>query len=401
MHDDSAIQRVHFDYPLLIAMILLTVLGLTMVLSASAVLAQEKYGSSFYFFKRMVLFAAIGWGIAAWLLCQNYTRFRRWVFPMLGVSLFLLCMTVFSPLGVSVGGAKRWIGIAGFVFQPSELAKIAILLFLAVSLEKKEERMRHFRVGVFPHVLIPGIFILFILYGRDLGGAFVIGVTVMVMMFLGGARILHLLLLGSSVLPFLYFLVLKEGYRIKRILAFLNPWDDRLGSGFQIIQSFLAFNEGGLVGKGLGSGGQKLFYLPEAHTDFVFSVLGEELGLIGILVTIFLFVLLVYRGIRIGVRAPDLFGRYLAFGIVLLIAIQSLFNMAVVMGLLPTKGMVLPFIGYGGSSLVTTLMASGMLLSVSRFEKSGTPIRFRPRAPAPRAPAPHTPVLRTAVGSGE
>lgn len=377
MNNENSIQRVHFDYPLLIAMILLTVVGLTMVLSASAVLAQEKFGGSFYFFKRMLIFALIGWGLAALIARQHYTQFRKWVFPLLGISLFLLCLTVFSSMGTSVGGAKRWLVMAGFTFQPSELAKISILLFLAYSLEKKEGKMRSFRVGVFPHILIAGVFILFILYGRDLGSAFVVGATVIVMMFLAGARGLHLGLLGLSTLPFLYFLVLKEGYRIKRILTFLNPWEDRLGSGFQIIQSFLAFNEGGLLGKGLGAGRQKLFYLPEAHTDFIFSVLGEELGLLGIFVTIFLFVFLVYRGIRIGVRAPDLFARYLAFGITLLIAIQSLFNMAVVMGLLPTKGLVLPYIGYGGSSLVTTLIVSGMLLGISRYEKSGTLIRFR------------------------
>lgn len=366
--DENTVRRRGIDYPLFITVILLAALGLIMVFSATAVLAQEKFGSSLYFFKKMVLHTSIGFLLLFFLSKVPYFRWRLLVYPILGISLLLMLVTLFSNWGTSVGGARRWLEIAGFRFQPSEFVKIAIILFMAYSLEKKQDKMTLFSVGVLPHLMIGGLLIGFVLLGRDLGTAFVMGVSVVLMLYLGGARVGHLLLLTLATLPFIYHLVSEEGYRWKRILTFLNPWEDRFGAGFQIIQSFLAFNEGGLVGKGLGAGQQKLFYLPEAHTDFIFSVLGEELGVMGVLVTIGLFLFFIFRGTRIAVKAPDLFGRYLALGVVVLIGLQSLFNMGVVLGLLPTKGLVLPFVGYGGSALISTLMGVGILLNISTYQ---------------------------------
>ena len=374
--DDNTIRRASFDYRLLFVVVLLTGLGLTMVFSASAVLAQERFGDGLYYLKRAAFYAAIGFIFMNIFMRIPYFYWKRFVYPLLALCIALSGLTLFSGLGESIGGARRWLKFGPMTLQTSELTKIAIVLFMAYSLEKKNLKMEKFSVGILPHVAITGVLIVLVLAGKDLGSSVVMGATIFLMLFLGGANLKHLLYLFLSTLPFLYFLIAREGYRLQRILSFLNPWDDRLGSGFQIIQSFLAFNEGGFFGKGLGAGQQKLFYLPEAHTDFIFSVLGEELGLIGVFLTIIFFLFLTFRGIRIGRLAPDLFGKFLALGIIILISVQSILNMGVVMGLLPTKGLVLPFIGYGGSSLVTSLMAIGILLNVSTYQQSDTPALF-------------------------
>lgn len=377
MWDENTIRRVRIDYPLLITVILLTSLGLIMVFSSSAILAQEKFGGSLYFLKRMVVHSLLGFALMALFLRVPYFYWRRLVYVLLVSCFVLMTLTLFSDWGVKVGGAKRWLNFGWFNFQPSEMAKMGLILFMAYSLDKKQEKMEQFSVGVLPNVAITGLLILLVLMGRDLGCAFVMGLFVLVMLFLGGARIKHLFLLSLASIPILYHLISQEGYRLRRVLSFLNPWGDRYGAGFQIIQSLLAFNEGGVFGKGLGAGQQKLFYLPEAHTDFIFSVLGEELGLVGVLTTIGLFLFLVARGLQVAKKAPDPFGRYLALGVIVLIGVQSVLNMGVVMGLLPTKGLVLPFIGYGGSSLMMTLMAIGVLLNVSTYQKTDTPAMYK------------------------
>ncbi|MBI4125125.1 MAG: putative lipid II flippase FtsW [Deltaproteobacteria bacterium] len=379
MWNENTIRRAPFDYPLLITVGILTGLGLTMVFSASAVLAQERFGDSLYFLKKALLYSGLGAGVMAGVMRVPYYHWRRLVYPVLLGCFFLGLLTLYSPLGVSLAGARRWLDLGPLTFQFSEAAKIALVIFMAYSMEKKIEKMNIFSIGILPHLLIAGFLILLVLGGKDLGTAFVMASFVLWMLFLGGARLKHLGLLMLAALPFLYYLIAQEGYRMQRVLSFLNPWSDRFGGGFQIIQSFLAFSEGGLFGKGLGAGQQKLFYLPEAHTDFIFSVLAEEMGLVGVFFVVVLFAFLVFRGLQIGRRAPCLFGRYLAFGVAVLIALQSLLNMGVVMGLLPTKGMVLPFVGYGGSSLVCTLVAAGILLNVSTYRAAETPAFFKDR----------------------
>ena len=374
--DENGVRKIHFDYPLLVVVILLSGLGLTMVFSSSAVLAQEKYGDGLYFLKRMLFYSTIGFTAMAVIMRIPYIHLKKFAYPLLLVSLVVSALTLFTSLGMKVGGAKRWLHVGPFQFQPSELVKLAIIVFMAYSLEKKTEKMDRFGVGIVPNIVIPGILVVLVLAGKDLGASFVMALLILLMLFLGGARIKHLSLLSLAAVPILYRLVTQEGYRLRRVLSFLNPWNDQYGAGFQVIQSYLAFNEGGMLGKGLGAGQQKLFYLPEAHTDFIFSVLGEELGWIGVLMTIGFFLYFCYRGLKIATHAPDLFGRYLAFGIVILIGVQSMLNMGVVMGLLPTKGLVLPFVSYGGSALVMTLMAVGVLLNISTCQKADTPPMF-------------------------
>jgi len=361
------IKKTHFDLWLLVLTIVLVTLGVTMVYSSSAVLAHERFGDSYYYLKRMLFFALIGFGLMIAAMRIPYRIYCKLAYPILLGSL-ALCVLVFVPgIGRTIGGATRWLRFGPFAFQPSELAKVALVLFLAYSLQKKADRIRSFRVGIIPHLIIMAVVAGAILMQRDFGSAIMIAVVTWLMLFAAGARLAYLFGMAAFVLPFAYIFLSGEGYRRRRILAFLNPWSDQYGAGFQIIQSFVAFNEGGWFGKGLGQGQQKLFYLPEAHTDFIFSVLGEELGLVGVIVVITLFALFCYRGLRIALNAPDLYGRYVAIGATVLVCLSSVFNIAVVMGLLPTKGMTLPFISYGGSSLIVSLFVVGILLNVSSY----------------------------------
>ena len=340
-----------------------------MVYSSSAVLAADRYGDTYYFLKKELFFIVMGGTLCFVLARMPYHWLRHFVYPLLGLSGLLIILTYIPGFRNVSSGAARWIQIGGLTFQPSEIAKIAFIIFLAYSMEKKARKMESFGVGVLPHILLGGVLMLLVLGQRDFGGTFVLGSIMMVMLYVGGVRKTYLLAMVLGALPLIYFAVAGVAYRRQRILAFLDPWSDRYGSGFQIIQSLISFQQGGIWGRGLGQGQQKLFYLPEAHTDFIAAVLGEELGLIGVIALIMLFGIFAYRGITIASRAPDLFGRYLALGLTTLIAWQALANLGVVMGLLPTKGMVLPFISYGGSSLVVTLMAVGVLLNISTFRR--------------------------------
>lgn len=367
--DSYDYQRGHIDSWLLFCAVLLVGVGVTMNYSASAVLAQERYGDGYYFLKRTLLFAAIGFAAMAITAHFSYGRYRMIVYPILAVALALLGAVFIPGVGRTIAGANRWVHAGPITFQPSEAAKIAMILFLAYSLEKKARHIRTFGIGFLSHILFMAVVTACILVQRDLGAAATIAVITWLMMFVAGVRLPYLLGMGLAALPLVVMLIAGTDYRRRRILAFLNPWSDQYGSGFQIIQSFVAFNEGGWFGRGLGQGQQKLFYLPEAHTDFIFSVVGEELGLMGVLFVALLFCFFCYRGLRIALQAPDLFGRYLAIGCTLLIGLEAILNMGVVMGMLPTKGLTLPFISYGGSSLIVSLAAVGTLLNISTYRR--------------------------------
>jgi cell division protein FtsW len=277
----------------------------------------------------------------------------------------LLGVLIFPGLRHEVGGSARWLKFSFLSFQPAELAKLALVIYLARSLTKKEGRMQSLKVGILPHFIVLGGLFFLVLKQPDFGTGIVFATLVFILLFAAGARVLYL---GAAVLaavPVLFYVATRAHYRMGRLLAFLDPWKDPSDSGFQIIQSFLGFGAGKLFGLGLGQGHQKLFYLPEVHTDFIFSVIGEELGLLGVTVVMGLFVFLTWRGFRASFRAADLFGAYLALGVTLLIAVQALLNMGVVLGLLPTKGATLPFVSYGGTSLMINLMAVGILLNIS------------------------------------
>jgi len=273
---------------------------------------------------------------------------------------------VFIPgIGKKVGGSLRWIKLGPIVLQPSELVKISLAVYMAYSMSKKGNLMSSFSKGVFPHLLIAGAFMSMILIQPDLGTTVIIGAWLMILLFVAGMNIFHLIAMGTLACPAVYYLITHEQYRLHRLLAYLKPWEDPQGFGFQIIHSFLAFGSGGIFGVGLGNSKQKLLYLPESHTDFILSILAEELGLIGIAIIILLFIVLILRGLKIALDAPDLYSSYLALGVTILMGLQVIINMGVVMGLLPTKGLTLPFLSYGGSSLLVNMVGVGILMSIS------------------------------------
>ncbi|MBI4773624.1 MAG: putative lipid II flippase FtsW [Deltaproteobacteria bacterium] len=352
------------DPSLVLTVFALVGLGVVMVLSASSALALQRYGDSYHFLKRQTFSAGIG--ILGLLLLSQipYEYHRKLVYPALISALALMVMVLFPGIGYEVGGARRWLRLGGFSFQPSELAKIAFTVYLAYSLTKKGEKVREFSIGFLPHLIFLGLFVLVALLQKDLGTVVVLGLLTFAMLFIGGARTLHLFATGTAALGLLALAIVMEPYRLKRVFVYLNPWADPLDHGFQIIHSFLALGSGGIFGVGIGDGKQKLFYLPEPHTDFIFSVLGEELGLVGVSAAVALYVVLFWRGIQISRKALDPFGSLLAFGLTLLISFQVIMNIWVVMGLVPTKGMALPFMSYGGSALMMNLCVVGVLLSI-------------------------------------
>lgn len=359
----------HFDYTLLLTTLLLVAVGITMVYSASGILAREKMHDSVYFLKRELF--AVTLGLVGLFIAKVLPPhwFQKMVYPFLALTVLLLLMVLVPSLGTRVGGATRWLRLGPLSLQPSEFAKLALILFMAYVLSKKKEKIRAFLVGFMPPTVLAGLLIGLVLLGKDLGSGAVMGLTFFMMMYVGGARFSFLLSEFLLALPALYVLVASEGYRRRRILAFLNPWNYEKEAGFQIIQSYVAFHSGKLFGQGLGEGKQKLFYLPEAHTDFIFSVIGEEMGMLGTFGIITLFVIWLIRAMRIVVKAPDLFSTYLALGITLMVGFQAIFNMGVVMGLFPTKGLPLPFISYGGTSIMVTLFCVGILLNISSRQK--------------------------------
>lgn len=354
-----------FDVYLLFVTLMLVFMGVVMVFSSSAVYAREHFNDSYHFLKKEMLFVVFGL-ISLFLVKKiPYRTYWRCVYPLLFVSLLLLVSVLAAGYWRNTGDVHRWLRMGPLSFQPSEMAKLAVIIFVAYALAKKREKIRDFKKGFFPVVAVAGIYVLLILAEKDLGGALTLGLIIFLMLFISGTRLAFLVGVFLAMLPLVYYLIFLVDFRKRRILAFLDPWQYQLDSGFQIIQSFVAFQSGGLTGVGLGEGKQKLFYLPEAHTDFIFSVVGEELGMMGVLTIVVLFTLFIFRGLLISMRSRDLFGLYLAFGITCLVGIQALVNMGVVMGLLPTKGLALPFISYGGSSLMVSLTAVGILLNIS------------------------------------
>jgi cell division protein FtsW len=355
-----------YDLYLMMSVFTLTCFGIVMVFSASAVMADKRFNDGFYFLKRQGGFAVAGFILMYAAMQVDYHLWRKLAVPALLISLALLGAVLIPGLGGSAGGSSRWIKLFfGFRFQPSEMAKIALIMFMAYSLDRKQDKVKSLGKGFLPYMVVLMALLALLLKQPDLGTAVTLFLVAFAMLFVAGTRISHILSVALLSLPFLYFLVMNVAYRKRRIMSFLNPWLDPQDTGFQIIQSWLALGTGGLVGRGLGNGMQKLFYLPEAHTDFILAVIGEEFGFLGVLVIIGLFFLLVQRSICIALAAPDTFGRYLAFGIAVLFGIEALVNMGVVTGMLPTKGLALPFISYGGSSLLVSLFAVGILLNIS------------------------------------
>jgi cell division protein FtsW len=357
-------HRGHYDRTLFFSILMLLVISVVMVYSSSSIVALTTYDDPAFFMKRQVLWALVGLAVMAVTMRMDHRPLgdQRVVIGLVVVSLILLFATLVPGVGKMINGSRRWLRLGMLSFQPSELAKFALVVYMSYFISKKGARLRDFTNGLVPAYVVTGVFLVIAILQPDFGATMTLACVVSIMLFAGGANLLHLGGTALAALPFLYVAVTHSAYRARRIFS----WADPQGSGHQIIQSFLAFGSGGVFGRGLGEGRQKLLFLPERHSDFIYAVIGEELGLIGALAVLALFVIILWRGVRIALAAGDSFSRMLALGITVLICAQGMVNMAVVTGLLPTKGIALPLVSYGGSSLVITLGALGVLLGISR-----------------------------------
>jgi cell division protein FtsW len=340
-------------------------LGLVMVWSASSGLAQERHGNAYYFLIRQVVWACVGLVCMVAAMRTDYRKLRHpaVVYGAVLATLVLLIAVLFLP---AVNDTHRWIRLGSLSLQPAEVAKLSTILFLAYHLERRGENVNEFLPSLFPVLLLLGWFAFLIFIQPDLGSAATVILIGCVMLFLAGVRLRYFAALAVLGLPVLYQAIMMAAYRRDRIEAYLNPWSDARGSGYQIIQSLIAVGTGGLSGVGLMEGRQKLFYLPYPYSDFIYAVIGEELGMLGAGAVVLGFVLLLWRGVRAAWQAPDAFGTFLAAGLTLSIVLQGLINVSVVLGLLPTKGIPLPFISAGGSSLLFTLLSVGLLLNITQ-----------------------------------
>jgi cell division protein FtsW len=358
------------NYPSDIVLFLITLallsIGIVMVFSASSVSARAVFGDTYYFLKRQLVWA--GCGIIAMIITMqiDYNNWKKLSLPAFILTLLLLAAVLMPGLGVAIRGSRRWISIGFISFQPSEIAKITTVLFMANFLSERIGKIHKFSSGLLAPLIVTGIVFGLIVLEPDFGTAGTILVVSVLMLFAAGTRILHLSSLVALGVPAVYAMSRAAPYRAERFLAFLHPWDDPLGSGFHIIQSLLALGSGGLFGVGLGRSRQKFLYLPMQHTDFIFAIIGEELGFVGAASVLVLYFLFAWRGLRITIATPDTFGKLLAIGITTMIIFQAIINIGVVSGALPITGITLPLVSSGGSSLVTTLAAIGVLLNISK-----------------------------------
>ncbi|HZQ70969.1 MAG TPA: putative lipid II flippase FtsW [Terriglobales bacterium] len=358
-------KRVSVDRWLFTVTLLLMFVGLVMVFSASAVMARERYGSGYTFLFRQLAWAVGGIVVMVIAMKLDYKRYKHpaVVFSLLGLTTLMLISVFFLD---RAHHTHRWMHWGIFSFQPSEMAKPALILFLAYFLENRTQFMHDWRNTLVPAIIPTCVFLALIVFQPDLGTAIACAAITGCILFVAGLDLRYLAYaFAASLLP-LYFLIFHVAYRRDRILAFLDPYSDPQGRGFHIIQSLIAVSTGGITGLGLMEGKQKLFYLPEPHTDFIFAVTAEELGLLGSLIVVTLFAIFLWRGTRTALRTNDMFGRFLAVGITSMVVVQAFINISVVLGLMPTKGIPLPFVSYGGSSLFITLACVGVLLNVTK-----------------------------------
>jgi len=354
------------DVTLAATLVGLIAFGVVMVYSASAVYASNMFDDGFHFLVRQTIFAA-----SALVVIVVFTRIdigllRRSTYPVLLIAVVLM-IAVALGFGRQAGGASRWLAVGPLNVQPAELAKLAMIMWLAHSLAKKTHQVRTFSIGFLPHVLVAGLLMLLCLAQPDFGSAVMIALLTFVVLFAAGAKAGYLLGCVLIALPVGYAAIASSPYRMRRIKAFLEPFEHRQGAGYQITESLMSFGSGGWTGVGLGDGRQKLLFLPEAHTDFISAIIGEELGFVGVVLLCAAFAWIVFRGLRTAWRAQDEYAGYLAAGMTLFIGLQAFTNLAVAMGLLPTKGLALPFVSYGGSSLLVNAAAAGIILNISRF----------------------------------
>ena len=362
-------QHASFDKLLLAIVLILVAFGIVMVYSTSG-LHGETLGSEHHFLVRHLLSILVGFAAMITVMFIPYELYRRpgVMYSFLALALALLIFTLIPGIGAKINNARRWLPLGTFrTFQPSEVTKLILVLYFSAYLVKKQEKVTSFSYTVLPCLIILGVFFSLIVIQPDLGTAMNVVMIVIPIMFIAGVRLSHLLGIGVVALPMIAMMAWNSPYQRLRIMMFLNPWQDPRHSGYQLIQSLIAIGKGGVAGVGLGQGQQKLFYLPEPYSDFIFSTVGEELGFIGGVILIILFGLLIWRGMVIAFNAPDLFGTFVAFGLTLLISVQAVINLGVVTGVFPTKGLPLPFISHGGTSLIVCLTSTGILLNISKY----------------------------------
>jgi len=364
-------RKLQSDKWLFLATLALICASVVMVYSASALVALERYQQPYLFVTRQMMWAAVGVAVLSIVMRIDYRAYRndRLIWSLLGVVGFMLIAVLFSR---PINGTRRWFGIGGFGIQPSELAKLAAIMFTALILERRRHRINDLGYSLVPIGLIVGGLVGLILLQPDFGTAVSLLVVIGMMVFAAGISYRYLFGAALLMLPAFYVILMQADYRRRRLLTFMDPWADPLGDGFQIIQSLIAVGTGGVFGKGLMSGVQKLFYLPEPFTDFIFAVISEETGLLGASMVVLCFCVIAWRGLRTSLRAPDSFGAFLALGITMMLVLQAFVNISVVLGLMPTKGIPLPLVSNGGSSMMINLLAIGVLLNISQHSQMET-----------------------------
>ena len=356
----------HFDRLLFLIIIIIGVFGIVMIYSASAIWAEYKFQDPFKFVKSQSLFFLIGI-IMCLVVSRIPTDFWKKYANKIILACFILLVLVLIPgIGTVRNGSRSWFGIGGLGIQPSEFAKIGLIIFVSKYLSQNQKELRDIKKGVLPILLVIGVFFLLIMLEPDFGTAMVIVLTLVSLIFISGVKVSFFIKIGLVGLMGIVALIIVAPYRMARIISFLNPWSDPLGSGFQIIQSLYAIGPGGLLGQGFLNSHQKHFYLPEPQTDFIFSIISEEFGFLGVLIVVSFFFFLFYRSVKISLKSNDLFQKFLAFGLSIGILIQATLNLCVVIGLIPVTGVTLPFFSYGGSSLLVTMISIGIILSISR-----------------------------------
>ena len=367
----SMARTLKSDKPLYLATLALLFSSLVMVYSASAVVAGERHGQPYFFLYRQIAWLSIGVSLLVAVMRVDYRLLKRpaVVWTVLGLTTAALIAVLFGP---SINGTRRWFGIAGFGVQPSELAKLTVILFVAAFLDRRMARVDEFAHSLLPLFVVTGGVAGLILMGPDFGTAFTLLLIVTAMVFTDGLSYRYFIGIGLVALRAIALVRASAGYRRRRMFVFLNPWADPLDSGFQLVQSQIAVGTGGLFGRGVMGGVQKLFFLPEPHTDFIYAVIAEETGLIGATAIVLCFAVILWRGLRVTRNAPDQFGAFLAFGITVMLALQAFMNMSVVLSLMPTTGLPLPFVSFGGSSLMTSLLGMAVLLNISQHASAPT-----------------------------
>lgn len=347
--------------------ILISLFGLVMVYSSSNIWAEYKYGDAFKYLKSQGLFLLIGIISMYYTSFIDYRNYYKYSSRIFAVCFTLIVLVLF--VGSERNGSKSWFGIGSFGIQPSEFMKLSMVIFTSKYLEKNRKNINNIKKGVIPILILTMIIFGLIMLQPDFGTGVILVMGVVGLLFVGGVDLKFFLKIGLLGLCGIVGLIVAAPYRLKRILSFLNPWSDPLGSGFQIIQSLYAIGPSGLLGFGLGNSRQKHFYLPEPQTDFIFSIISEEFGFLGVIIVALFFGIIIYSGVKIALNSDDLFGKYLAFGIIFMLAFQSILNLCVVIGLIPVTGVTLPFLSYGGSSLLITLIEMGIILNISRHQK--------------------------------